>query len=346
VRLTLTPILDRLRPSPRATPPDQAPQPSQQAPTAPPRPAYNLPTRPPEPIRIKQPGDKAPAPVAAATEAVEQVTRNRFVAHVLKVLDIAGAAGAGLFAAALAYSTMFALIPLVLLMAGVVGWLIEDETQQQQLLAQLIGLFPPLADFFSVSLNSLVAARGALSIIGLVGLLWGASNFYAGLDEVMRRIFTGGGMRGQFDRRARGLITILVLIAVLVGTVLLSGVLSTINNYVDDFAFWRYLLPIITLAVFVLVVLAIYKLVPTAPPSLRAALPPALLAGVGIGLLTSLFGILAPLLLGSLSALGVIATAFGVLIWLNFSFQILLYGAAWARLRRDIERDEASVVEI
>ena len=58
---------------------------------------------------------------------------------------------------------------------------------------------------------------------------------------------------------------------------------------------------------FVLVVLAIYRLVPTAPPSLRAALPPAILAGVGIGLLTNLFGLLAPLLIGGLSGFGVIA---------------------------------------
>ncbi len=95
-----------------------------------------------------------------------------------------------------------------------------------------------------------------------------------------------------------------------------------------------------------LVVLAIYKLVPTAPPSFRAAVLPAVVAGVGIGLLTNLFGILAPWLIGGLSAFGVVATAFAVLIWLNFSFQMLLYGAAWARLRRDIEKEEASVVSI
>ena len=36
-------------------------------------------------------------------------------------------------------------------------------------------------------------------------------------------------------------------------------------------------------------------------------------------------------------ALLVIATVFAALIWLNFSYQILLYGAAWARIRRDAE---------
>ena len=213
----------------------------------------------------------------------------------------------------------------------------------QELLARLIGYFPPLADFFSASLDGVVSARGALSIIGLVGLLWGASNFYAGLDEVMRRIFPGGMVRGPVDRRVRGLITVVGLLLLLVGTVLLSSVWALVNQLVGQFAVWSYVVPIISLAVFVAVVLIIYLLVPTAPPSFRAALPAALVAGVGIGLLTNLFGVLAPWLIGGLSAFGVIATAFGVLISLNFSYQSLLYGAAWARLRRDREKHAVSV---
>jgi uncharacterized BrkB/YihY/UPF0761 family membrane protein len=134
-----------------------------------------------------------------------------------------------------------------------------------------------------------------------------------------------------------------VLIAVIVGSVVVSSVWALIGQLVGDLAVFRYVVPILALAVFVLVVLAIYRLVPTAPPSLRAATPPAIVAGIGIGLLTNLFGVLAPLLIGGLSGLGVIATAFGLLIWLNFGYQILLFGAAWARLRRDRERERRSV---
>jgi membrane protein len=346
VRLTLTPILDRLNPNRRARKRAPGPTPSQPEPNPPPRPTYRLPARPPEPIRVKQPGNELPPQVVAATEVVDKVTHNKFVARALRVVDIAGAAGVGLFAAALAYSTMFALIPLVLLMAGILGFIVEDPAQRQEVLNKLIGYFPPLADFFAVSLDGLASVRGALSIIGLVGLLWGASSFYAGLDEVMRRIFVGGGIRGPVDRRFRGIIAIVVLIVLMVGTVLLSSVWAFINQLVGDLAVWRLLVPIIALAIFVTVVLIIYILVPTAPPSIRAAALPAIVAGLGIGLLTNLFGVLAPWLIGGLSGLGVIATAFGVLIWLNFSYQMLLYGAAWARLRRDLEKDEASVVSI
>jgi uncharacterized BrkB/YihY/UPF0761 family membrane protein len=94
---------------------------------------------------------------------------------------------------------------------------------------------------------------------------------------------------------------------------------------------------VLTIGVMIAAALLVYMVVPTAPPSLRAALPPAILAGIGIGLLTNLFSLLAPLLIGGLAGFGVIATVFGALVWLNFSYQILLYGAAWARVRRDHE---------
>jgi len=343
VQLTLDPILDRLLPGRRKhlQPPTNPPEP-----TPPPKPVYTLPKAPPEPIRVIQAKDQPKGAVADATKVVTNVTRNKYVARVIAVIDIAGNAGVGLFAAALAYGAMFALIPMVILMAGVLGWLVDDPVQRQELLTKLIGYFPPLADFFQSSLNGAVAAKGALSIIGIVGLIWGASSFYASLDEVMRRIFAGGGIRGPVDRRIRGIITIVGLILLVIGTVVLSTIWARINEFVRDVALWGYLVPIVVLGVFVLATLAIYKLVPTAPASVRASLPAAIVAGVGIGLLTNLFGVLAPWLVGGLTGLGVIATAFAVLIWLNFSFQILLYGAAWARLRRDLEAEKRSVVEI
>ncbi|MEP7158628.1 MAG: YihY/virulence factor BrkB family protein [Chloroflexota bacterium] len=271
--------------------------------------------------------------------AVRRVTGNRYISPALGVIAIANETGATLFAAALAFGTLFAFIPLVLLLSGAIGWLVDDPIQRANLLAQLVGYVPPLAEFFSASLEGAVAGRGALSIVGIIGLLWGASAFYGVLDEVMRRLFSGGGLRNEFARRVRGVFTIAILVLVIVGTVSLSSVWALLDQFVGGLFIWRYVAPLTALAAMVLVVLAVYLVVPTAPPSLRAASWPAIVAGVAIGLLTNLFSLLAPLLIGGLSGFGVIATVFGALVWLNLSYQILLYGAAWARLRRDREKE-------
>ncbi len=269
---------------------------------------------------------------------VTGITGHRRVRPVLDVINTANDTGATLFAAALAFGTMFAFIPLVLLVSGVIGWLIEDPAQRASLLDQLISYVPPLADFFRSSLEGAVAGRGALSIIGLIGLLWGASAFYGVLDEVMRRIFSGGGLRNEFSRRIRGFATIVILLLVIVGTVSLGGLWAALDELVGELSVWRYAAPLLSLVVMVLIALVVYLVVPTAPPSLRAAFWPAVAAGFGIGLLTNLFSLLAPLLIGGMAGFGVIATVFGALVWLNFSYQILLFGAAWARVRRDREQ--------
>lgn len=271
---------------------------------------------------------------------VGAIQQNAIVQRVLAVMETANAAGAPLLAMSLAYSTMFAIIPGVILLVGVLGWLVDDPQARAALLGELVAYLPPLAPIFEDSLETLVRERGTLSVIGLIGLLWGASSFYAVLDDVMRRLFPGGGVRGFVSQRTRGLLAVTVLVASVMGIVALGGLWAFLQGTItsafgDAGGTLRLVLPLLSIGLVTLVVLGTYLWVPTAPPSVRAALPPAIVAGLGIGLLTNLFTLVAPLLVGGLAGFGVLATVFAAFIWLNFVFQMLLWGAAWARYRRD-----------
>ena len=59
------------------------------------------------------------------------------------------------------------------------------------------------------------------------------------------------------------------------------------------------------------------------------------LRGVVIVVLSQAFLFLAPRLVGAALVAGSLATAFVALAWLSFTFQVLLYGAAWVRVRDD-----------
>ena len=93
-------------------------------------------------------------------------------------------------------------------------------------------------------------------------------------------------------------------------------------------------LPFVT-ALGVVGVALVYRVVPPRAPSWRAIWLPALLAGVGITVLSQLFLFVAPRLIGTALIAGSLATAFVALAWLSFTFQVLLLGAAWARVRDD-----------
>jgi membrane protein len=274
-----------------------------------------------------------------ADRLVRSIGSYWLVVRARAVLDIANHAGAPLLAAALAFNAMFAILPALLLLSGILGWLIDDPNTRARLLSDLVSLVPPLEAAISTSLEGVVRARGGLTLVGLVGLVWGASNFYAALDEVMRRIFIGGRPRGFIDQRLRGVMVVAGLVVAVVGTTLLGGMWTAFETTVGELPGSAVLLgiagPVTLIAFWIVAVALVYRIVPTAPPSWREAWPPAIVAGLGIGLLTNLFSLLAPYLVGGLAVFGILAAIFGAFVWLNLGFQLLVWGAAWARYRRD-----------
>ena len=67
------------------------------------------------------------------------------VAAVRAPLDVYGRAAGGLLARGLAFSALFALIPTLLLVLGLVGWVAGDAAARDRISATLSAAFPPLA---------------------------------------------------------------------------------------------------------------------------------------------------------------------------------------------------------
>jgi len=271
--------------------------------------------------------------------------RDPRVAEIQAVTSAVGEASGGLLAAGLAFNALFAIIPALLFMIGLLGFLIGDPARAQEIVESLVDRVPAVADLADAVLDQLVAGRGAFSIVGIVGVAWGASGFYGSLDETMRRMFPGGAPRSIIAQRIRGMVAVFGLVGAALAAVMATSVVSLLDavSILPEGIEWiRVLSTILMIVVFILVVLFTYLVVPTASPPLRAALPPALVAGVGIGLLTALFSVLAPFLVGRLSGLGLLATVFGALVWLRLIFEMLVYGAGWARIRRDRTRRKST----
>jgi len=92
--------------------------------------------------------------------------------------------------------------------------------------------------------------------------------------------------------------------------------------------------PVVT-AIGVVAIAIVYRVVPPRSPSWNAIWLLALVAGIGIVALSQLFLFVAPRLIGAALLAGSLATAFIALAWLSLTFQALLLGAAWVRVRDD-----------
>ncbi|MEA3032902.1 MAG: Virulence factor BrkB [Sphingomonadales bacterium] len=265
------------------------------------------------------------------------------VAQVRRVLDIYGRAAGGLLANGLAFSALFAAIPLTLLVLGVGGWIAAGNPAATERLARaLLDAFPPLADLINGAVTAIGQGAALSSLFGVVGVIWTVSQLYGALDVAFARIFAEAPERDLVRRTARGLLVVGLIGAAIVAFV----VLVSLAHLVDAVAPTE--VPIASMIVSTLrsvpfltaiaiVVLAVtYRTLPPTAPRWRSTFLPAIVVGVVIVSLSQVFTALVPRLVGVAALAGTLASAFIALAWLSFTFQALLYGAAWVRVRDEI----------
>ena len=263
------------------------------------------------------------------------------VAAVRAPLDVYGRAAGGLLARGLAFSALFALIPTLLLVLGLVGWVANDPAAGDRINATLITTFPPLAGLIGDSIQALTDRAALTSVFGAVGVIWTVSQFYGVLDVAMARIFADERERSTLVRTARGFVAVALMVGSVVGLVVLGtlvlaldatsattgGPIELVVAFLDS--------PLVLVALAALVVLLVYRLVPPRAPSWGAAGIPAAAVGATIVILSRAFVFVVPRLVGVEALAGSLASAFATLAWLSLTFQTLLLGAAWVRVRNE-----------
>mgnify|MGYP001817391129 CR=1 FL=1 len=292
----------------------------------------------------------------ALLRSVFRTSPVRGVQDVMRAYD---RGGGGMLAGALAYFSFFSLVPALLLFVSLLGIIIEDAALREDLIDALVNQIDPIRDVAVVVVDGLANSGRTGTIVGVIGLLWGASGFYGALQGAMQRMFPGPGGRDFFRTRLNGVITVVLVLAVLVIAVIVIFALPLVTEWVErrclefatleapvvdgfcsiDFAELSGAVAAVgAMGIAFGAVLTIYLVIPTDGPTFRQAFWPAVIVGLFIGGLTTLFGWIAPLIVRHWVALGIVGSVFISLLWLYLVFQALMYGAAFARLRRDRDR--------
>jgi membrane protein len=272
---------------------------------------------------------------------VKRVLDQPLVAVFGRVFDIYGRAPGGLLANGLAFTTLFAVVPIALITLGVAGIIVDDPAVQEQLGLALANLVPPLADLIDQALTSLAEGAALSSFIGVLGLIWTVSQFYVTLDIAFARIFSDHVERDVLRRTARGFMWVAGIVGLVVALIVAGSLAAAAQALLPTTTTALTLLggvvtsPPVVVLVTIGVVLAMYVILPPRSPSWRIAALPAAVAGLAIYVLAQVFLFAAPRIVGVAAFAGALATAFIALAWLSFTYQALLLGAAWVRVRMD-----------
>jgi YihY family inner membrane protein len=273
---------------------------------------------------------------------------DRRVVRARAVFDRYNAAGGGLLAAGIAYNTLFALVPMVLFAGGLLGFFVSDPAGQESVKELLIGWVPQLAGVVDEVLDGLSAASPSVSIVGLVGIVWGATRLFASLEEGIAATFADAPTRSLVARTLRRFSSIVVIAVVIGGSFVASSVASFAAELVPhglDVAAVLFNLVLLVLPVLLttLAIGVVYRFMPPVRPDLGSIVQPAVVVGVSLVVLTRLLAVVAPRVLGTSFVFGTLGTIFVALGWLALAYSLVLIGSAWVRERMLDEEPTAAV---
>jgi membrane protein len=264
-----------------------------------------------------------------------------------RILDRYGAAGGGLLAGGLAYAALFAIVPGVVLLAGVAGLVYADPASRAAAVAVLAGVLPPLRGLIDTVLAETARNAAPVSVIGAVALVWGTSRFVVAFQDAIGRVMGGDRRRGLLGQNLAALVAVVLLVAAIPATAMLSGVaefmqagqaMGVLQAVGAALALALQALPILaTIGITILV----YRVVPRPAPAWRATFVPGLAIGTVLWVIARVFAFVAPRLIGTAALIGSLATVFAALAWLALSFQAILIGAAWVSERDEVARNRA-----
>lgn len=247
-------------------------------------------------------------------------------------------------AAALAYYTVFSLAPLLIIVIAIAGLVFGADAAQGQIVGQLQSLIGK--DGAETVQELIVKASEPKSgmiatLVGIATLLWGASNVFTNLKEALNTIWNvspppGRGIWGFFQDRILSFAMILGIGFLLLVSLVISALLAAVSYWLNGLlhlpvGIWQIVDFAISFGVVTLLFALIYKLLPDVNLAWNDVWIGAAITSVLFTIGKSLIGIY---LGGSgvASTYGAAGSFVIILLWINYSAQILFLGAEFTQV--------------
>ena len=128
--------------------------------------------------------------------------------------------------AGIAFFGLFSLFPLLLILVGMGGSILNRPQAQEQVLHTLIEAFPFSVDIVEENVQKVLKARSSVQIFGWVGLAWSATGAFTVLTRNINLAWPNADRHNYLKMR-------LMAFSMLAGLVLVTGVLVASNTVIQ-----------------------------------------------------------------------------------------------------------------
>jgi membrane protein len=246
------------------------------------------------------------------------------------------------FSAALAYYSIFAMAPLVIIAIAVAGLAFGEKAARGQVYQQIEWLLGPKG---ATEIQTLIQASSdtqkslLATIVGVVTLLIGASGVFGQLKDALNSIWgvmlKPGGIMIRIKEYLLNFSMVLVVGFLLIISLLLSAVLQAVNNFMTGYLPIPSFVAPLTAAVSFFILVLLFALIFKVLPDVEIGWKDVWIGAAMTALLFTVGKYLISLYLGTSS----IASSFGaagalilILVWVYYSTTIFLFGAEFTKV--------------
>ncbi len=243
-------------------------------------------------------------------------------------MDVLAADQVVFLAGAVAYQFFFAIIPLMALAIGLLGFIYGSERAIDALSATLRQIYPASGSEELAIVRQMSEGRALALGLGLLGTIVTVTAIHGALDAALAAVLGRPGERTFVRGKLEAFAFAGGLLLLAIPSVVLSAGAQALRG------------PIATVTAFLFFYLT-YRVVPRVAVGPRAAVIGALVATVLWEVAKMLFGAYTQLL-GAFAAYGSLAFVAGVLTWIYLTALIILLGAEAVKVARSTSLDRAA----
>ena len=234
-------------------------------------------------------------------------------------------------AAAIAYFALFSLFPITLLSISIASFGFGPLMEQQLIIQRLEFIAPAMGQLLGQNIDEIIEARGPVTGVALVGLIWSASTVFYTFTHTLNEIWSAKRRRSVWKRRGLSILFVLTLVGpILFLASFTSSLLVHLRVLLPDSiismggGFSLLLAILLDIALF----MVLYMILPHGTSTWREILPGALGAGFLWELAKKAFlSFVSTYISVSNLVYGSVATIIAFLAWAYLSGLIFLFGA-------------------
>ena len=234
-------------------------------------------------------------------------------------------------AAAIAYFALFSLFPLTLLSISIASFSLGPLMDQQLIVQKLEFIAPALGQLLGQNIDEIIQARGPVTSVALVGLIWSASTIFYTLTRTLNEIWGNKRRRPVWKRRGLAILFVLTFVGPALFLASFAGsMIANLRTWLPD-----QIIPIgggisfvVAILLDVALFMVLYIMLPHGASTWREILPGAIGAGLLWELAKKAFLFFVSTYI-SVSNLvyGSVAAIIAFLVWAYLSGLIFLFGA-------------------